>query len=257
MKNDNSKNIIIVLLTVIIVILVTLIVLLATNKISFNNNTDNNIQENNQPSQENTSEKNKTTISNNSIDEETLSELLDIVGISVNDENVNNCLNMALSDNNYQENKLDIFSWYVSDHKLNTYRYNEDKCQASFECNIAYSCGGCMSITRKSASYILKLYNFDINEINFLKDLPEYADDYSYISSACCGSHCPYYITHDITTEKVTSYDINIVDNQIVSEIDETSDNYGNVVNSKEQTVTYQFKRGSDEHYYLYDVIVK
>lgn len=61
MKNDKSKNIIIVLLIIIIIILITLVVLFATNTISFNSGVNDN---SNELSSDNVNEDNNTSMDN-------------------------------------------------------------------------------------------------------------------------------------------------------------------------------------------------
>ena len=247
MKKQNDNKGVITFLVVIVVILSVLCVLFATDVISFKSNIENSDQEATENHETEVNNSNNTVVINkNSLDEKTVNKLLGIVGISTNEPNKGICLNMAVSDNNYKENSEEIFSWYVADNNLTTYHYDEDKCKGSVECQNAYSCGGCSSILKKDADEISKQYGF--KDMNF-SEMPEYNDEYRFVSSSCCGNHCPYYISHDITVEIVNDSTIRIVDSQVVSEYSEMSDNYGEILNSNTQTVTYEFKKDNNTYY--------
>lgn len=201
---------------------------------------------------------NKITLNNEVVDEKIFSELLNIIGVSIDNRNMSNCLNVALSNKNYKDNAYDIFSWYVFNNNLNTHHYNDEKCQLSDECTRAYSCGGCMSILKKDVDEIIRKYDLNNNDIDIFNEMPEYADEYHYTSSACCGAVCAFYIEHNITTEIINLSDVRIVDIQKVDEYkwdDELSDY--NIKNSKNQTVTYDFVKDSYGNYYLSNVDVK
>lgn len=259
MEVQKKKNIIIIFLAFLILLIIGVLFFLSKDKNVVESNY-NVIEQNGNNVIDNSDyllvDKNedKVLISSNSLNEDVLNDLLTIIGIEKDNKNVNNCLNVTLSNNNYKEKKREIFSWYASMNVLNTYRYNEDKCKASNECKLAYSCGACSSILKGDAHKILNLYNFNINDIDFLNDLPAYDTDYSYSTVNCCGYECPYYISHNLSVISEDLSNVIVIDTQVVKQYDRN--NIDNIVNTINQVVTYEFKTYSDGSYYLNNVTV-
>ena len=203
---------------------------------------------------------NKNT-NNNEIDTALLNNLYDVLGINWESKYSGDCLNKFLSnsnynDNNYKDNPNDyssnaqrVFSLYASHNNMTTYRYNDYNCNE--KCKQSYSCAECTSILKTNANRIKKLYSLDNLKLD---DLPGVDSDYVYSTGISVGV-CHYGITHDTSGEYIDSDNIRIVDKQVVTDYVFGEDNKVN--STKNQTVTYNFKKASDGNYYLSKVSVK
>ena len=227
-----------------------LCVLFATGTISFNSN---NLDDNENNSQQN------NVISDDTIDEELQNNLYSMIGIlPIEQHNINDCLNVAISNNNYKENYKSIFSWYAYLMGLETYHYGDSQCQDSEECSRAYSCSSCTSITKKDADDIFRIYNFNNDVSEFLYELPTYNNEYSYSRYTNQPVFCEFEIQHNTSSEYINSSDIKIVDQQNIVEFKFPDDHSNeNIKNNKNQIVTYYFKKDNNNKYYLNDVVVK
>ena len=233
-----EKNRINLLLVFIIIILAVLCILFATGTFDFKNKTnrDNNQTSNLQP---------------NEIDSALLNNLYDIIGINWDGTYPNgDCLNYFLSNDNYKSDAEKIFSLYVSHKYMSTYRYDHPSCNE--ECKKALSCEVCSSILKVNGDKIIKLYNFDNLK---LTELPGLDMDYFYASTGTTAGVCHFGITHDSSSEYIDSNSIRITDNQVVTDYVFGEDNKIN--STKNQVVTYDFKKDSDGNYYLDNVTVK
>lgn len=233
MKNQNNNKGVIILLIVIVTILLGLCILFATGTINLSSNSD-------------------TQNQSTEIDSSILNNLYSIIGIVSNEPNSkNNCLNMYISSNDYKENANKIFSWYAYTHNLETYHYNDSKCQADVNCLIAYSAATSRTILKEDANKIIKLYNFET--IDFLNPLSSYDNEYSYNTQIGDPPSCDYSIRHDTNSKYLNLTDIRIIDNQDIIEYEFGSDQIKTTI---KQTVTYDFTKNNDGDYYLANVIV-
>ena len=141
---------------------------------------------------------------------------------------------------------------------METYHYNDSKCQADNDCLIAYSAAASRTISKEDANEIADLYNFDIKKMNFLNPLSSYDDEYSYATQVGDPPSCDYSIKHNTNSKYLNSTDIRIVDQQDIIEYEFGSDKTDNNIKStKNQTVTYDFKKNNEGNYYLDEVTVE
>lgn len=194
-------------------------------------------------------EKSEVENTENQIDIVILNQLYDTLGINTENEYYGDCLNYFISNNNFQTNSQKIFSLYAAYKKINTYRYNDNRCDS--ECKMALSCTECTSILKEDGDKIISLYNF--NNLT-LDQLPGIGTDYVYVSGIPVGT-CHYKVSHDISSKYVDEDSILITDNQVVKDYDYTEEE--NIKTTENQTVTYTFEKDSDGNYYLNNVNVK
>ena len=241
MEQEKNNKGVIALLVVIIIILLALVILLATGTISFSNKI-------NQESNSNSSS--QQTTNSNGIDSALVNSLYDVLGINWSGTyDSGDCLNYLLSSNDYKSNSQKIFSLYVGHNNMWTYRYDNGSCDT--ECKKAYSCAECTSILKSDADKVSKLYNF--TNLKF-SELPGFDTDYAYVSGIPAGV-CHYGVTHDTSSEYIDSNTIRITDNQVATDYVFGEDNKIN--STKNQVVTYDFKKDSAGNYYLDNVTVK
>lgn len=230
-------------------------ILLATNTINFGNKVYNNIDtslsnDNTNQSNDNINSSNDNITqetTNDRIDSALLNILYDILGINTGEKG--DCLNYFLSSNNYKNNAKLIFGLYAQQNGLSTYHYESVACNE--ECKKAYSCGECSSIKKNDANKITKLYGLDNLKFN---ELPGFKDEYAYVTVLPTGV-CHYKVTHDASGAYLDSNTIRITDKQIVTDYVFGEDNKIN--STKNQTVTYDFKKDNNGNYYLSQIIVK
>lgn len=260
MENKKNNKGLIIVLVIIIILLSVFCILLARGVISFNSEKPNNeINDEYNDSGSNLKDGNDNDQNDMIVDEEVLNSLYSIIGILPIDQHYrNDCLNVAISDNNYKENYKSIFSWYANLMSLNTSHYDDAQCQSSEECKIAYSCAACTSITKEDAREILRMYNFNNDISDFLTTLPTYSNEYAYSSYTNHPGFCEFEIKHTTSSKYLNSSDIRIVDNQNVTEYKIADDHSNdNIKSSKKQIVTYDFRKDDDGEYYLYNVNVE
>lgn len=243
MENQKNSKGLVALLAVLVVVLGALCILFATGTISLNNKATTN-------DDLNTGNNNQETTDTNDIDSALLNNLYNILGINLGEDSYwGDCLNYFLSSNNYKNNARQIFGLYAAHNRLNTNHYNDGSCNE--ECKKALSCGECSSISKINADKITKLYSLDNLQFN---ELPGFKDEYAYTNGIPAGV-CHYGVTHDTSSEYIDSNSIRIVDKQVATDYVFGEDNKVN--STKNQTVTYDFKKDSDGNYYLSQVTVK
>ena len=244
MENKNSKGVI-ALLVSLVIILGALCILFATGTINFKNEVDNN---SNNLSTDNTTQE---ATNNNEIDSALLNSLYTILGINAGEDAYwgGDCLNYFLSSNEYKNNAKQIFGLYAAQNRLSTYHYEDGSCNE--ECKKAYSCAECSSISKINANKITKLYSLDNLKFN---ELPGFKDEYTYTNGIPAGV-CHYKVTHNARGSYIDSNSIRITDSQVATDYVFGDDNKIN--STKNQTVTYDFKKDSDGNYYLSQVSVK
>ena len=205
-------------------------------------------------------DKSKSDVNSNSIDSTVLDNLYNIIGILPKDkEYVNNCLNEAISVNDYRANSKGIFSWYAELHNMTT--YHKDAVLTVLENGAkvsVYMAPATRSISKKDASKIIALFNLDEMD-GFFDQMPSpYDDEYYYGSQTTQPLVCNFDVEHNTTYSIVDSSTIRITDNQVVKEYDWSSKHTSeNMVSKKNQIVMYEFKKGTSGEYYLNDVVVK
>lgn len=254
MENQKNSKGLVALLAVLVVVLGALCILFATGTISLNNKTTTN-------DDLNTGNNSQETTDTNKIDSALLNSLYDTLGINWESKSSGDCLNKFLSNSNYNDvnykdnpndyssNAKRVFSLYASHNYMTTYRYNDYNCGE--DCKHYYTCAECTSILKTNANKIKKLYSLDNLKLD---DLPGVDSDYAYSTGISVGV-CHYGITHDTSSEYIDSNSIRIIDKQVVTDYVFGEDNKVN--STKNQTVTYDFKKDSDGNYYLSQVSVK
>jgi hypothetical protein len=209
----------------------------------------------------NNNQKNTTNTSTNTeIDSALLNNLYDILGINW-EGNDGNCLNYFLSNNNYKDinyksnpndyssNAQRIFSLYANHNNMRTYRFNDYNCDE--ECKLHYSCAECTSILKVDADKIKKIYGLDNLTLNELHGIET---DYAYSSGISVGV-CHYGVTHDTNSQYIDNDNIRITDKQVVTDYAWPEEEKIN--STKNQIVTYDFKKDSNGNYYLNNITVK
>ena len=197
-------------------------------------------------------------IVNHGVDKKDFNEVLNIIGISTfTNDSISDFLNVLISKNNYKEDAERIFSLYAGINDIKTERSNEEKCKTSVECTYIHGVPNTSTILKSDANRIKELYNFSNELDDFFEKLPEYDEDYLYTNLYAYTVAQNYFsIKHDAIVEYVNanSYnEIKVTDKQIVTEFIINT----NEKNTKEQEVTYLFKKNSKGNYYLYSVEVK
>ena len=237
MENQKNSKGVVALLVILVVALGALCVLFATETISLSNKSNANENSNNgNNTQGNTN--------SNDVDSALANKLYEILGIV----DKNDCLNYFLSSDNYKTNAKKIFGIYASYNNLNTNHYNDGACNE--ECHKVLSCAECSSIKKTTANKITKLYSLDNLQFN---ELPGFSDEYAY-TNGIPAPICHYGVTHDTIAHYSDSNSITIIDNQVVTDY---SYDHQQINSTKNQTVTYDFKKDSDGNYYLSQVSVK
>lgn len=258
MENEKSKNNGLILLVIVLFVLVLgLGGYIVYDKALSNNNNQTNTTDNN-------------TNNNSEIDSAVLNNLYDVLGINWNTKTLaghegelydyGNCLNYLLSNNNYKDasttygsNAKRIFAIYASHINANTSvsRRNSSKC--GDECQRQLSCADCGSILKTNADKIIRQYN--LNDYK-LTELAGFDTDYTYLSSGTqYNGSCHYDVKHDLNSKYVDNNTIEITDKQVATDYDALDSS--KITSTKNQEVTYTFKKDSDGNYYLSQVSVK
>ena len=233
-----------------------------------NEESTNNNEQNNQNINENNNSDN-FKLNNEGISKKDLNEVLDMLGLKEynNKENHNEdneCLNYYVSKQDFRNNSKEIFVWYLSVHNMGTYHEDamiyvdkDNKIEVS-----VYNCADCGSTTIKNAEKIIGLYKLTGMDKHF-GEMPEpyknteYTINYFDLS----GKHplmCNIKTSHDIVAKYDNNNNIIITDIQNVTEYEEYYDKIEeNITNTKNQTVTYEFKKDTTGSYYLSNVEVK
>ena len=246
MENEKSKNNSLVLVIVILILLV----LALGGYIVYDKMLSN---DSNQIDNNNT---NTNSNSNNEIDETILNNLYSIVGIlPVDQYNRNDCLNMAISSNNYKENAAKIFSWYAYINNMHIYHSVDDACKGDDKCLSSYGAASLTEISKANANQIIFLYNLQNILDNFLTTVPAYQNLYYYGSQVGDPPVCRYSIEHNTDSKYLDSNSIRIVDTQKVTEKELPGD--GNVVSTNNRIVTYNFVKENGGNYHLNQVSVQ
>lgn len=213
------------------------------------------IEENNN-NDTSTNDNQQTFKNSDEIDETILNNLYSIVGIlPVDQYNRNNCLNMAISSNNYKENATKIFSWYAYMNNMQVYHEEDDACNGDNKCMASYGAASLTEISKTNATQIIFLYNLGNTLDSFLTTVPAYENLYYYGSQVGDPPVCKYFIEHNTDSKYLNSNSIRIVDNQKVTEKELPGN--GNVVSTKDRIVTYDFVKENGGNYYLENVIVE
>ena len=256
MEQEKNKNGVIALLVLLVIILVVLCVLFATGTISFKQDKSTNNSDSNGESE---------------IDSALLNSLYDILGINWDDNskgiiqgenvyNYGNCLNYLLSNNNYKEKPNDygssaqrIFAIYASHIDANTSFSRRNSSNCGDECQRQLSCADCSSILKTNADKIIKQYN--LNDYK-LTELTGFDTDYTYLSGGTqYNGSCHYSVTHDLNSKYTDNNVIEITDKQVATDYDALDSS--KIASTKNQEVTYTFKKDSAGDYYLSSVNIK
>lgn len=276
MKNNKTTIAIISILAVLVVLLGGYIVYDKILKEEPNNQNDvgtkneesTNKEQNNQHLTENNDSDN-FKLNNQGIEKEELNQVLDMLGLKEynNKENHNednDCLNYYVSNQDFRNNSKEIFVWYLSVHNMGTYHEDamiyvdkDNKIEVS-----VYNCADCGSTTKKNAEKIIGLYKLTGMDKHF-GEMPEpykkteYTINYFDLS----GKHplmCNIKTSHDVVAKYDNNNNIIITDIQNVTEYEEYYDKIEeNITSTKNQTVTYEFKKDTTGSYYLSNVEVK
>ena len=280
MENQKNNKGVIALLIVIIVILSALCILFATGTISFNSNkeTDNVINENVNDNYQSDNNKNvdvtkKFKLENNGVDENDLNEAFDILGLyeyynsnlyTSFDED-KECLNNYISQNDFRKNNKEIFAWYALTHDMGTNTGQTEiirDVDGDGKADIA-ACGGaadCGSIKISDANKIITLYKLTGMD-EYLDEMPEPYKNTEYLINyyTLTGMHpimCNIKINHNVEAKYNENNNLVIIDTQNVTEYGffEESEQ---IKSQKDKIVTYNFKKDSNNIYYLDNVNVK
>ena len=256
-KNIGLKNLVIVL-SILVVLLSGYFVY---DKILFNNDMGNN----DSTEKENINGDYKVVINNKSVDEGTLNEVLDIIGIPYYNNSSNACLNDVISVNNYSTNAKQIMSFYIDTHSSNVnLKVPEDEIYSSKECGMGAA--DCYTISKEDAKELFDMFSFDGKITDFFQESTNLKDDYIFWYGHTLG-FCDKKISHDIvaeysSAEKKNEYGINIGADIKITDKQEVvkniiDDGTGSEIEKIERTITYIFKPSTNGNYYLDSVNVK
>ena len=203
----------------------------------------------------------KILITNNTVEDEILNDVLDIIGIPYYNNRGNACLTDAISTNNYSANAKKIISFYIDSHNQFKLERPADNIYSSEECGIGAA--DCYVISKEKANKLFEIFNFEGNVTEYFQESTNLKDDYIFWYGHTLG-FCDKKINHDIVAEysseeKKNEYginigrDIKIIDNQqVIKNIIDT--NKKNEIT--ERTITYIFKTKAYKTYYLDSVTV-
>lgn len=245
-KNNNILGVLVVLLSIVVLGLTGFIVY--DKVLNKDANEENNTQQ---------------TTNNSEIDSALLNSLYDTLGIgwkSDYDEiyNDGDCLNYFLSNNNYKENPNTygsnaqrIFALYIKHIGASTYssRNNSDKCGE--ECQRQTFCADCGTTLKTSADRVIKLYGLEDYKLD---ELAGFDTDYAYVTGTPMGT-CHYLVKHDLNSKYIDGDSVEIDDKQIIT--DYVYYEPEKINSTKNQNVTYTFKKDSNGDYYLNQLAVK
>lgn len=199
---------------------------------------------------------NSNTINGGDVDTNILNSVLNIVGIaSSNNVRNNDLLNYYLSNNNYMDKINDIIVYSAVNSEGNTsseinYPEDYDKMSDVGACTDAVNCA---LISKTDAELLLKKYNLGTDLTKYFYKSSEIDDVYGihyeeYNSSLFEGDNLG--ITHFVNAVMANDTDINISDNQTISY------NENGNIQTNNKNVSYVFKLGEDNNYYLDSVTV-
>ena len=267
MEQEKNNKGVIALLVVIIVLLLALVILLATGTISFKSNelknnqqtTENNqkqneskqqIKENDDASQEQitqTNDKYTIKLTNDGVDETTLNNLFDIIGIpSTNNQYGSAELNDFLSNNDYNKNAGSILIYTKANIPTASVTVDVDECAP-----------GCRAYTKENAEKLIKVYNLSGTVNDYFTKSSKLKDIYI---KSIGGTQVMYEwngpdagITHEVISEYFDSVNVRITDKQVIKKYDMNS----NGIKTTNQTTVFEFKKDNTGDYYLSSVSVK
>lgn len=276
MENKNNTKIVITLLIIIICILTTFCILLATGTINFKSNNVNdsnqNINDNNRVDEDVDITK-KFKLENNGVDEDSLNEVFDMLGLyeyyhssqhsSFN--SLNECLNNYISQDDFRKNSKEIFAWYSLTHNLETDTGHTAIIRDVDDDGIADvdACGGaadCASIRISDANKIIALYKLTGMD-EYLDEMPEPYKNAEYLINyyTLTGMHpimCNIESSHNLSAKYDSNNNLIIIDKQNVTEYG-LFDESEQVKSQDDKSVTYTFKKDSENKYYLDNVSVE
>lgn len=276
MENKNNTKIVITLLIIIICILATFCILLATGIINFKSNSVNdsnqNINDNNQVD-EGIDITKKFKLENNGVNEDDLNEVFDMLGLyeyyhssqysSFNSSN--ECLNNYISQDDFRKNSKEIFAWYSLIHNMKTDTGHTAIIRDVDDDGIAdvNACGGaadCGSIRISDANKIIDLYKLTGME-EYLDEMPEPYKNAEYLINyyTLTGMHpimCNIESSHNLSAKYDSDNNLIITDEQNVTEYG-LFDESEQVKSQDDKSVTYTFKKDSENKYYLDNVSVE
>lgn len=199
---------------------------------------------------------NSNTINGGDVDTNILNSVLSIVGIaSSNNVRNNDLLNYYLSNNDYMDKINDIIVYSAVNSEGNTsseinYPEDYDKMSDVGACTDAVNCA---LISKTDAELLLKRYNLETDLTKYFYKSSEIDDVYGihyeeYNSSLFEGDNLG--IIHNVNATVPNNTDISVSDIQTINY------NENGNMQSINKNVTYIFKLGEDNNYYLDSVTV-
>ena len=199
---------------------------------------------------------NSNTINGGDVDTNILNSVLNIVGIaSSNNVRNNDLLNYYLSNNDYMDKINDIIAYSAVNSEGNTsseinYPEDYDKMSDVGACTDAVNCA---LISKTDAELLLKRYNLGTDLTKYFYKSSEIDDVYGihyeeYNSSLFEGDNLG--IIHNVNATVPNNTDISVSDIQTINY------NENGNMQSINKNVTYIFKLGEDNNYYLDSVTV-
>lgn len=250
MEKKNTRLVILIILLSLLVVGLSGFIFYDKILTNNNNNNDSKVINNNY----------KVLINNKSVNEETLNNILDMIGISYFNNSSNACLTDAISSNNYSINAQEIISRYADSHNQVLKRI-EDEIYNSKECGMGAA--DCTAISKESAQELFDMFNFNGKITDYFQESTNLKDDYIFWYGHTLN-FCDKKINHNIIAEnssedKINEYGLNIGADITITDKQEVITNIinNNSTEKIERTVIYNFKPATNGRYYLDSVKVK